>query len=75
MKYGIRKRSFKRSFKARTTGKLKRRMKKLMNPFYGKRGMGFIFHPFKAMYGWVYRRVTIGIPQLFRMLFGKRKRR
>lgn len=72
MKYGIRKPSIKRSIRARTTGKLKRRVKRTLNPFYGKRGMGFLLHPFKAVYGWIYRRVTIGIPKLLRMLFVRR---
>lgn len=72
MKYGIRKPSIKRSIRARTTGRLKRRVKRTLNPFYGKRGMGFIFSPFKAAYGWIYRCVTIGIPKLLRMLFGRR---
>lgn len=72
MKYGIRKPNLKRSLKARTTGKLKRRVKRTVNPLYGKRGMGFIFHPFKAIYGWIYRRVTISLPQLMRKLFRRR---
>ena len=72
MKYGIRKPNLKRSLKARTTGKLKRRVKRTVNPLYGKRGMGFIFRPFKAIYGWIYRRVTISLPQLMRKLFRRR---
>lgn len=42
MKFGIRKPNYKARFKARTTGKLKRKMKKAVNPFYGKKGVGFI---------------------------------
>lgn len=37
MKFGIRKPSIKKSFKARTTGKIKRKAKKVINPFYGKK--------------------------------------
>ena len=42
MKFGMRKPSLKRSFKARTTGKVKRAIKRKTNPFYGKKGMGLI---------------------------------
>ena len=45
MKFGIRKPNYKARFKARTTGKLKRKMKKAVNPFYGKKGVGFIKSP------------------------------
>lgn len=72
MKYGIRKLNIKRSIRARTTGKLKRRAKRAINPFYGKRGMGFLLHPLKAAYGWVYRRVTIGVRGLLRLLTRRR---
>ena len=37
MKFGIRTPSIKRSIKARTTGRVKRAVKKTVNPFYGKR--------------------------------------
>lgn len=67
MKFGIRKPSIKRSIKARTTGRVKRSVKRAIVPFYGKRGMGLL-HPLKAAYGWVYRRVTIGWRELLRML-------
>lgn len=40
MKVGLRTPSFKKSFKARTTGKYKRKLKRMVNPFYGKKGMG-----------------------------------
>lgn len=46
MKIGMRKSSLKKSFKARTTGKLKRQIKKKVIPGYGKKGMG-ILHPKK----------------------------
>ena len=39
MKIGIRKPSLKKSLKARTTGKVKRAIKKEIVPFYGKAGM------------------------------------
>lgn len=40
MKFGFRKPSIKKSIKARTTGKIKRKMKKAFNPFYGKKRNG-----------------------------------
>lgn len=42
MKFGMRKPSLKRSFKARTTGKAKRAVKKALIPGYGKKGMGWM---------------------------------
>lgn len=58
----VRKRSFKKSFKARTTGKLKRSVKKAVNPFYGKKGIGFIKNPSKSIKNAVYKRTTVGVP-------------
>ena len=46
MKFGIRKSSWKKSFKARTTGKAKRKLKKALIPGYGKKGRGLL-HPKK----------------------------
>ncbi|EPB8180115.1 hypothetical protein ACRTAO_002842 [Clostridium perfringens] len=37
MKFGVRKPSIKKSFKARKTGRAKRIIKKSINPTYGKR--------------------------------------
>ena len=37
MKFGMRKPSIKKNFKARTTGKAKRKIKKALVPGYGKR--------------------------------------
>jgi len=58
----IRKRSFKKSFKARTTGRLKRSIKRKCNPFYGKKGIGFIKNPKKSIKNAVYKRTTVGVP-------------
>lgn len=58
MKIGLRTPSLKKSFKARTTGKLKRTLKRSVNPFYGKKGVGFIKNPQKAVKGKVYRKTT-----------------
>lgn len=59
MKFGVRKPSIKRSISARTTGKLKRSVKKTVNPLYGKKGMGYINDPKKAVYNKVYNKTTI----------------
>lgn len=55
----IRKPSLKKSFKARTTAKYKRRVKRAIVPGYGKKGTGFIKNPKRAMYNKVYNKVTI----------------
>lgn len=61
MKIGIRKPSIKRSIKARTTGKLKRSVKRAVNPLYEKKGMGYINDPKKAVYNKVYNKTTVGV--------------
>lgn len=58
MKFGPRKPSFKKSIKARTTGKLKRQIKSSINPYYGKKGMGWVRNPKKALYNKVYNKTT-----------------
>ncbi|CAG5915091.1 phage protein [Streptococcus pneumoniae] len=50
MKIGMRKPSLTRSLKARTTSKWKRQAKKAIIPGYGKKGMGWVKNPKKAMY-------------------------
>lgn len=66
MKIGIRTPSIKKIFKARTTGKAKRAIKKAVNPLYGKKGMGLL-HPKKAVYNKVYKKTTIGFGDIFKM--------
>ena len=66
MKFGMRKPSIKKSMKARTTGKLKRKVKGTINPFYGKKGMGWVRDPKRAMYNKVYRKTTFSIFDLFK---------
>lgn len=61
MKYGIRTPSFKKSLKARTTGKAKRIAKRVINPAYGNKGVGYINNPKKALYNSVYNKTTIDI--------------
>lgn len=59
MKIGVRTPSLKKSFKAKTTGRLNRTLKKSVNPLYGKKGMGYIKNPGKAIYNKVYHQVTV----------------
>ena len=67
MKYGLRKPSVKRSFKARTTGKAKRAVKKAIIPGYGKKGMGWIKNPKRAAYNKVYNKTTFSILDIFKI--------
>lgn len=59
MKIGVRTPSLKKSFKARTTGRINRTLRKSVNPLYGKKGMGYIKNPEKAIYNKVYHKVTV----------------
>ena len=61
MKIGVRTPSLKKSFKARTTGRINRTLKKSVNPLYGKKGMGYIKNPEKAIYNKVYHKVTVDL--------------
>lgn len=61
MKIGIRKPSLKKSFKARTTGRAKRAVKKALIPGYGKKGMGWIKNPKKALYNKVYNKTSFSV--------------
>jgi len=67
MKFGLRKPSLKRSFKARTTGKAKRSVKRALIPGYGKKGMGWIKNPKKAAYNKVYKKTSFGLGDIFKM--------
>lgn len=68
MKVGMRKPSIKRSMKARTTGRIKRSIKRSVNPLYGKKGMGFIKNPEKALKNAVYHRTTFGVRDVARVV-------
>lgn len=65
MKYGLRKPNLKRSITARTTGKLKRKVKSSLNPLYGKKGMG-ILKPKKALHNKIYKKTSFNIFKLFK---------
>ncbi len=58
MKIGIRIPSLTKSFKARTTGRLKRSIKGSVNPLYGKKGMGLIKNPKQSIYNTIYHKTT-----------------
>lgn len=61
MKIGIRVPSLKKSISARTTGKVKRDIKKAVVPGYGKKGTGWIKDPKKAAYNKVYNKTTVNV--------------
>lgn len=62
----MRKPSLTKSLKARTTSKWKRQAKKAIIPGYGKKGMGWVKNPKKAMYNKVYHKTTFGLSDLFK---------
>ena len=66
MRIGMRKPSVKRMIKARTTDRAKRAVKRAVIPGYGKRGMGFVKNPKRAIKGAIYRRTTFSVWDLFR---------
>lgn len=66
MKFGIRKPNIKKSIKARTTGKIKRKIKKTVNPLYEKKGMGCINNPKKAVYNKIYNKTSINAVNVFK---------
>ena len=66
MKFGMRKPSLSRSIKAKTTGKLKRTVKKAVIPGYGKKGSGWIKDPEKAAYNKVYKKTSFSLWDLFK---------
>ena len=75
MKFGMRKPNLKKSFKARTTGKAKRMLKKAINPLYGKKGMGIIKNPKKAIYNKIYNKTTFGINDIIKVTNNKAKKK
>lgn len=66
MKFGMRKPSIKKSIKARTTAKYKRKVKKSIVPLYGKKGAGLVKNPKKAVYNKVYKKATFSLWDLFK---------
>ena len=66
MKVGVRKPSLKKSISARTTGRAKRAVKSSINPAYGKKGMGYINNPKKAVYNKIYNKTTVGVNDIIK---------
>ncbi|WP_320165122.1 hypothetical protein [uncultured Trichococcus sp.] len=66
MNFGMRQPNLKRSLKARTTGKMKRAIKRKTNPFYGKKGMGRIRDAKRTAYNRIYKKATFSIGDLFK---------
>lgn len=66
MKIGVRTPNLKKSIKARTTGKMKRAVKKSVNPLYDQKGVGYINNPKKAVYNKIYDKTTVdAVPRSF----------
>lgn len=65
MKVGYRKPSVSKKFKAKTTGRIKRATKSTFDPLYGKKGMGYINDPKKAVYNKVYNKTTKSVYDTF----------
>ena len=70
MKYGMRTPNINKRISARTTGKIKRTVNKAVNPLYGKKGMGFINDPSKAIYNKVYNKTTTSVDNIIDRIFG-----
>ena len=66
MKIGMKTPNFKKSIKARTTGKTKRKIKKALIPGYGKKGMGWVKDPKRAAYNKVYNKTSFSLFDLFK---------
>ena len=66
MKFGMRKPSIKKSISVRTTGKIKRSIKKVIIPGYGKKGTRWIKNPKKAAYNKIYNKTSFSIKKLFK---------
>lgn len=58
MKFGIRKPSLKKSFSARTSSLFTRTIKRALIPGYGKKGIGWLTNPKKALYNRIIEYIT-----------------
>lgn len=65
MKIGMRRPSIKKRIKARTTGKLKRKAKKAVNPLYGTKTAGAL-HPVRKAKNKAYKKTTFNIFDFFK---------
>ncbi len=64
---GFRKFSPNKSFKARTSGRATRSFKRAVNPLYGKKGMGYITNPERAIKNKIYHATTFGVSDISKM--------
>ena len=69
MKYGMRTPNVNKRISARTTGKITRTVNKAVNPLYGKKGMGFVNDPSRAVYNKVYNKTTKSINNIIDGIF------
>ncbi len=67
MKFGFRTPSLKKMVKASTTGRVKRAMKKSINPIYSKKGIGFVTKPKKAVYNRIYKKTSFGLKDILKL--------
>lgn len=67
MKFGLRTPSLKKMVKGRTTGRVKRAMKKSINPIYSKKGIGLVTQPKKAVYNKIYKKTSFSIFDFFKL--------
>ncbi|MDD2371135.1 MAG: hypothetical protein PHQ32_03945 [Firmicutes bacterium] len=67
MKFGLRTPSLKKMVKSRTTGRVKRAMKKSINPIYSKKGIGLVTEPKKAVYNKIYKKTSFSIFDFFKL--------
>jgi hypothetical protein len=66
MKFGMRTPSPKKSLSARTKGAATRAMKRALIPGYGKKGMGMLRDPERALKNKLYRKTTFSLWDLFK---------
>lgn len=58
MKIGMRTPSAEKMVRARTTGRVKRMVKKSYNPIYGRKGVGYLKDPERAVKNKIYHKMT-----------------
>lgn len=66
MRFGLRTPSPRKSITARTKGRVTCAVKKALIPGYGKKGMGWVANPKKALCNKVYRKMTFSLFDLFK---------
>lgn len=66
MRFGMRTPSPKRALKAMTAGRMKRTVKRALIPGYGKKGMGWLKSPKRALYNKLYHKTSFSIWNIFK---------